>query len=108
MKYNDLSIDEPPADISIGLDDQPMGAPSIPAVNNTVDTWQPQSSAKNSSPLELLVDACAGVEETVSTVVSSLRLRDMDTAVATMKQFVQVLTPYNRGGSWRPAPIKQR
>jgi len=107
MKYNDLSLDERPADITIGLDDEPMGGPSIPAVNSTVDTWQPPSPVANSSPLELLVDACAGVEETVSTVVSSLRLRDMDTAVATMKQFVQVLTPYNRGGGWRPAPVNQ-
>jgi len=107
MKYNDLSIDEPPADINIGLDDRPMAAPSAPAVNNALDNWQPPPAARNSSPLEELVDACAGVEETVSTVVSSLRVKDLDSALATMKQFVQVLTPYNRGGVWRPSPINQ-
>lgn len=107
MPNNNLSIDEPPADISIGINDEPMGGPSIPIVDNAVDNWQPPAPTKVSSPLEELVDVCAGVEETVSTVVSSLRLKDMDSAVATMKQFVQVLTPYNRGGGWRPAPINQ-
>jgi len=102
MKYNDLSIDEPQPDISIGWNDEPPKPSS-----NSVNTWQPPPPVQNATPLEELVDACAGVEETVGTVVSSLRLRDMNSAVATMKQFVQVLTPYNRGGSWRPAPIKQ-
>lgn len=107
MKYNDLSIDEPQPDIQIGWNDEPMSALNKPAMNNAVKPWQPPPSAQNATPLEELVDACAGVEETVGTVISSLRLKDMDTAVAAMKQFVQVLTPYNRGGAWRPAPLKQ-
>jgi len=108
MRNNDLNIDEAPADINIGLDDEPMAAPSAPAGNNAIENWQPPPvQNQNSSPLEELVDACAGVEETVSTVVSSLRLRDLDSALATMKQFVQALTPYNRGGVWRPSPLNQ-
>jgi len=108
LKNDDLfKIDERPADISIGLDDEPMGGPSAPAGNNAIDNWQPPPPVQNSSPLEELVDACAGVEETVSTVVSSLRLKDLDTALATMKRFVQVLKPYNRGGAWRPSPVNQ-
>jgi len=96
-----------PADICIGLDDEPMAGPSAPAGNNAIDNWQPPPSAQHSSPLEELVDACAGVEETVSTVISSLRLKDLDSALATMKQFVQALTPYNKGGVWRPSPVRQ-
>jgi len=106
MNNNDLNIDEAPADINIGFDDEPMAAPSAPAGNNAIENWQPPP-VQNSNPLEELVNACAGVEETVGTVVSSLRLRDVDSALATMKQFVQALTPYNRGGNWRPSPLSQ-
>jgi len=99
---NDLNIDDAP--LSIGLGDELMSGPSAPAV----DVWKPPSTLHKSTPLEELVDVCAGVEETVGVVISSLRLKDLNSALATMKQFVEVLGPYNTGGNWRPKPGGQK
>jgi len=102
----DMSFAEPsPADQDNAMDVQPEEIPSPP--NNFVQRTYPQPADGNAS-LEVLVNVCCDVEEAISTVSCSLRLKDVSAAVGVIKEIIKTLAPYNQGGNWKPRSIPRQ
>jgi len=104
----------PPSNQADDMDLQPSVAPLTD--KSTVPSRSAPVQPKVSTPaplsrgvtLEELVNVCSGVEETISMVVCSLRVKDVTAAVRTIEQFIETLTPYNNGGYWKPASIPRQ
>lgn len=108
------SFNIPPLADQADVDLQPAVAP-LPDESTVSPLWAPvqpnipaptQLSSKVS--LEELVNVCSEVEETISSVAVSLRLKDVDAAVRTITQFIKTLAPYDSGGNWKPASIPRQ
>jgi len=80
---------------------QPRSAPVQPKIPKPVHLT-------SSLSLEELVNVCSVVEETISTVVCALRVKDVNAAVRNIEQFIETLRPYNNGGNWKPAGIPRQ